>query len=525
MATIADIRSQYPQYQDMSDQELADALYKKHYSDMPRDKFDAAVGMKRQPEYVRVEEPPQQGGRDGDGVFEKIDAGVRGAADMLTLGFADEIAAGLSTGFGTLGDYDEALAEQRAVDRFDEQENPYARLAGQVGGGLTGGVGLAKSGATLVGRQVPRLSAVAPKATATGLAAAEGAAYGGAYGFGSGEGAEDRVRDAKIGAGTGAVMGAAFQKVANSLATRKAARQAAKQADSSQILKEATDTLYEQSRAAGVAIKQPALNVLKNNMVLAAGRINRDLRPKTAGIVDDIEDMFSRNLSLEEFDEVRQTVSQAMARAEPQDKRTLMKMKDMIDRFENSIQAGHITGDIRGFEFIKEARKLNARKAKTELVERVMDDAGVKSGQYTQSGMANAVRAEAKKLYKRIRDGKQQGFTDEEIALIRQMASGKTSGPILRALAKFSPRGVVSFGVGQGVGTLFPGGNILIPGAGYAAGRNVDKSAGAAMQNLRNAAASGNAPVLPQISRGAAPFLLPGAELSTQTTTRRIGGR
>jgi len=49
MATIAEIRAQYPQYSDMSDAALADALYKKFYSDMPRADFDAKVGLQPSP--------------------------------------------------------------------------------------------------------------------------------------------------------------------------------------------------------------------------------------------------------------------------------------------------------------------------------------------------------------------------------------------------------------------------------------------------------------------------------------------
>lgn len=45
MPTIAEIRSKYPQYSDMSDAALADALYSKFYSDMPRDAFNAKVGF------------------------------------------------------------------------------------------------------------------------------------------------------------------------------------------------------------------------------------------------------------------------------------------------------------------------------------------------------------------------------------------------------------------------------------------------------------------------------------------------
>ncbi len=43
MASIAEIRAKFPQYGDMSDQQLADALYAKYYSDMPRTEFDAKI--------------------------------------------------------------------------------------------------------------------------------------------------------------------------------------------------------------------------------------------------------------------------------------------------------------------------------------------------------------------------------------------------------------------------------------------------------------------------------------------------
>ena len=46
MATLAEIRKQYPEYNDMSDADLAEALYQTHYADMPRHEFDQAVGVK-----------------------------------------------------------------------------------------------------------------------------------------------------------------------------------------------------------------------------------------------------------------------------------------------------------------------------------------------------------------------------------------------------------------------------------------------------------------------------------------------
>ena len=43
MPTISDIRTQYPQYADMSDASLADALHAKYYKDLPREDFNKRI--------------------------------------------------------------------------------------------------------------------------------------------------------------------------------------------------------------------------------------------------------------------------------------------------------------------------------------------------------------------------------------------------------------------------------------------------------------------------------------------------
>lgn len=45
MASLADIRTKYPEYGYLSDGELADAMHKKFYSDMPREEFNKRVGI------------------------------------------------------------------------------------------------------------------------------------------------------------------------------------------------------------------------------------------------------------------------------------------------------------------------------------------------------------------------------------------------------------------------------------------------------------------------------------------------
>lgn len=54
MPTLAEIREQYPQYGDMSDQELADALHSRFYSDIPRADFDQRIGIANAPPQDRT---------------------------------------------------------------------------------------------------------------------------------------------------------------------------------------------------------------------------------------------------------------------------------------------------------------------------------------------------------------------------------------------------------------------------------------------------------------------------------------
>lgn len=53
---MQEVRAKYPQYSDMSDGQLADALHAKYYSDMPKEKFYSSVGFKAEetkPDYLR----------------------------------------------------------------------------------------------------------------------------------------------------------------------------------------------------------------------------------------------------------------------------------------------------------------------------------------------------------------------------------------------------------------------------------------------------------------------------------------
>lgn len=151
-----------------------------------------------------------------DSLLGKVDSVVRGAADTLTFGLADELAAAgdaaLNPIFGTGkagGSFSERYAankaRENATDEADAENRGGYRIAGQLAGGVTGGVGLAKAGlsatanAVNAGKTLPGVIAASAK---------EGAILGGLSGAGAGEGVEGRAQGAAQGIATGAVVGA-----------------------------------------------------------------------------------------------------------------------------------------------------------------------------------------------------------------------------------------------------------------------------------------------------------------------------
>lgn len=209
MATIAEIRAQYPQYQDLSDQQLADAMHRKFYADMPRDQFDAKIGLTQPnghnvPEYVP---PGVEGYNPETGMVErqygKGGSAAMGAADATTFGFGDELASTVAAGIESLPgrsgmSRSQILAQMRGNAEAAQAQNPGSYLAGQVGGGVaqavaTGGGGFAANAARTGG-------GLGRVALGSGL---DGAAYLGLQGAGSGTDLESRAKGAGWGAATG----------------------------------------------------------------------------------------------------------------------------------------------------------------------------------------------------------------------------------------------------------------------------------------------------------------------------------
>lgn len=247
MATIAETRQQYPQYKDLSDQQLAEGLYNKFYSDMPKDQYFAKLGVAQNmnqlwgdnpapntvsnqpttlaPEINRLlaqeaQSPDQKNARTArveqhirnaeavdqlqnqrlpttpDAILSKV-LPRQAVEQGISFGLSDELSAGIKALIGQ-GKYDELLqAERERLDRT-RKDRPVASIAGE-------GVG-AIATAPFVPVAAPfRGANIASRAA---NAAINGGILGGVYGFNAGEnGAENRLQNASSGAITGAVTG------------------------------------------------------------------------------------------------------------------------------------------------------------------------------------------------------------------------------------------------------------------------------------------------------------------------------
>lgn len=140
-------------------------------------------------------DPPEPRQRKNTG-WSGIGSGLMGAAQGLTFGFGDEIAAGVQGLIPGGDDYETALRKRRRDFANAQADNPNAYVAGDVGGSVAGALipgGAAVRGAGLLSR--------------VGRGAALGGAGGALRGAGDGTDAESRASGALRGGATGAALG------------------------------------------------------------------------------------------------------------------------------------------------------------------------------------------------------------------------------------------------------------------------------------------------------------------------------
>jgi hypothetical protein len=213
MPTIAEVRAKYPQYNDMSDSDLAGALHSKFYSDMPRAEFDQKIGLQAsKPQFDKY----QQAAIDEAKANPAIDSEAgytRRLVHGATLGADTTLAAAAFTPmemikhgtFDPREGYNYAKArEDRVLDESRKNTGILGTATEALGGAVSAG-GLAQAGIT-AGRFLPEGASFLARSAAGG---ADAAALGSFSGAMEGNGLQERASNAGLGAGVGGVLGAA----------------------------------------------------------------------------------------------------------------------------------------------------------------------------------------------------------------------------------------------------------------------------------------------------------------------------
>lgn len=403
---------------------------------------EASPDAFRPESFEQHEAPP-----DNRSVFRRIDDGVRGVADMLSFGFADEIAAGADSALGS-GSYDANLADQRKRD----SEGGAERFAGQMAGAFMMPFSSAK---TVAG------------------AAMQGAGHGAAYGFGSGEGSTwDRMESAAIGAATGGTVGAGVRAGANALQTR-AARKAIPSNDQ---LRAASQSAYDEAERAGVILNKTGMGRLMRNVVtdMTQHGFLPANEPGAAAVYRELSRIAKGNVTLKGLDTVRKMAGNAYIPGNASNNKLTGQIIERIDEMvESGDPAMFLTGNsTKAAGAMREARNLWGRARRSETLDDAVERADLRAASTGSGGNAdNAVRQNVRRIVEKPR-----GFTNQERGAAERVVRGTVPQNALRLLGKLAPTGVVS-GVlsgGAGYGLLGPAG-LALPLLGQAAKTAADK--------------------------------------------------
>lgn len=487
---MEEIRKQYPQYSDLSDERLLRGLHQKFYSDMPEEQFFSQIsGFETRPEMT---------------TGEKIAEGFNSFADGALFGFGDNInAAGDALFRGGLPGQDRSEAATWR-DRYNEnlkfyrgnadqfrEEHPVAATAANLGGAVAAPLGAAKAGATL-------LKSGMSTGKAVGLGALEGAAYGAAHGAGSADG-ENVGQSALAGGAIGAGVGGATSGIVQALVNRGASRGAQKFATIDE-LEAAKSQAYQRVDDLGATYTPEAIDDLVSAIrdTAQAGRIHPQRHPRASSMLDDFEGLRGQPQSLTELDQMRQVVRRDVASvADAGESHFGRGMIGNIDEFVDAAGPQTVTSGNApaAAEAIKQARQLNSQAMKHRAVTDAVETAELRAASSNSgANTGNAIRQNLRRVLEKSKKPGKGNLTDQERKLLTMAIRGSATQNFARGVGKKLGGALGAFASLGGVATT---GNPLMLGV---------HALGKIGQNADEAMTRGNVnELLAQILQGGAP--------------------
>lgn len=451
-------------------------------------------------------EPAQGNWMDGAARFgQSALSSATGALQGVTMGAYDEISSVLGTpikaverlatgqdsinGLGDLADftgrsYNASRAGQQSLTEQAYEQAPAAFIAGDLAGSMLLGGGMASQGGSLLGRAVrPTIAGMA------GRGALEGATTGFGTGFNTAQTDEliDRLSSGVGGGVAGALLGGATGGLFGGIA----ARQQNATVPTSQSLINSAGDLYTQARASEIAPSTfgappantklntrpgPVTQAVRDGQIPAAPILGPVRQAEFGTLVDkltnaarsrnvitpkgNINSTYSslggplsllaeykdagRPVTIDELLTLRTNIRDAAA--DPEQKVASIGMQ-MFDEFNDYLYK--IAPEI------EQADNLYWRGKTGELIDKMSQLATVRSGQYSQSGMENGLRAEARLISRQIINGRIKGLPPDLATQINKLAEGDDIQDFARWVSKFGVQNPITSltGVGAGLAT------------------------------------------------------------------------
>lgn len=286
-------------------------------------------------------------------------------------------------------------------------------------------------------------------------------------------------------------------------------------APTTEQLKEMANTAYKAADDIGLIINPRSFKRFAEDVAGAAKQagIDRDIHPKATAAVRRITEAAEEGkaIKLQDFEILRRVVSGARGAIEKDERRIGSMIGERLDDYLARMGSHDvISGDPKAAsQALNTARNAWQRMSKSNVVQEAVEKAGVRAGQFSGSGFENALRTQFRQIAMNTK--RMRGFSAEEQAAIKKVASGGPVDNAMRTLGKLAPTGVVSAGFGGGMGYAVGGpiGAVAVPAAGAVARRAATKMTERNVDNLsdlvrRGGAAPKDAPdwLLPWLSGG-----------------------
>lgn len=415
MPTMQDVRTKFPQYNDMTDEQLATALHRKFYSDMPFDQFAAKVGF------------PQQTVNAGDKTDRERSLGE--TLGDVGMSAAQGFQSGLQGLVGSVGDAQQVTGDIAAWGASKVGLSPAMQETARNIGKRVPTMGLAIPAPTTQQVSAAVESVIGPKyqpqtkagevvRTIGEFAPAAAAGPGGAVRKiamatvpGLAVEAADEITDgnpyAKAGAGIAAGVLTAGRGNAG---TKQMLKDVGKSKEAYAKLERDVSNAYQRLRAAGIKYDSNAVDAAIFDV--ARLRINPNLAPKAAGLREEFSRFSGRGMDFQDLDEMERIATGIMRSAtDATDKmftaQILGKIKDVRERgafiTNGSVPASEVNS------LVREAKDLARRRIIARDVNKMKDKAEwYVSG--PESGLRNQFKSYGQKNMQNLSDAERAAF-------------------------------------------------------------------------------------------------------------------